>query len=80
MARLPVVSGRKLARALIKHEDWEERNLGRKQKTKGSHQIVLTKKDHLPLTVVDHKELGVGLLGKLMNAAGIDRDRLDEIL
>jgi len=66
MTKLPVVSGREAAKRFER--------LGYQQvRQRGSHMRLLHPTDpiHKPLTIPDHKELGRGLLRKLLRDSGI---------
>ncbi len=74
MARLPVLSGRELVRALEKAGFEVDRQ-------KGSH-IVLRQVSapHRRVTVPDHKEIAKGTLRAILRQAGLSHDSLDAVL
>ena len=70
--KLPVLSGREVIRALDK--------IGyRKVRQRGSH-IRLKCPDRTPLTVPDHKEIGRGLLRKILRDAKVSREEFLDLL
>lgn len=72
MPKLPVISGQKAIKAFGK--------IGyRIARQKGSH-IRLKHPGRKPLTVPDHKELGKGLLRKLLRDAQISKQEFIELL
>lgn len=74
MARLPVVSGRELARALEKSGYVVDRQ-------KGSH-IVLrqTTEPFRRVTVPDHKQIAKGTLRSILRHTGLTTDELVKLL
>jgi predicted RNA binding protein YcfA (HicA-like mRNA interferase family) len=72
MVKLPVISGKKLVKALSKIGYVYDR-------TSGSHMILLHPEKRR-LSVPDHKEIGKGLLHELLQDAGITADKLRELL
>lgn len=73
-SRLPVVSGRRLAKALARL-GWDYDH------HEGSH-IILRQAapPHRRLTIPDHDPIKTGTLAAIMQAAGIDRDHLRKLL
>lgn len=74
MARLPVVSGRQLVRAL-------ERTGYVVDRQKGSHIILRqTQPPFRRLTVPDHRELAKGTLRAILREVGLTSDELVDLL
>jgi predicted RNA binding protein YcfA (HicA-like mRNA interferase family) len=74
LARLPVVSGRQLVRAL-------ERTGYVVDRQKGSHVILRqTQPPFRRLTVPDHKELAKGTLRAILREVGLTSDELGDLL
>ncbi len=75
MPKLPVVSGRKVIKAL-KKVGFEER------RRKGSHVIVVkeTGGGRKAVVVPDHRELDVGTLLEIIRQAGLKRDEFLKLL
>ena len=74
MARLPVVSGRQLVRALEKTGYVVDRQ-------KGSHIILrLTQPPFRRVTVPDHRELAKGTLRAILREVGLTSDALVDLL
>ena len=74
MARLPVVSGRDLVRALEKTGYVLDRQ-------KGSHMILRqTEAPFRRVTVPDHKELAKGTLRSILRHVGLTTDELVKLL
>jgi predicted RNA binding protein YcfA (HicA-like mRNA interferase family) len=73
MSRLPVISGLQLMKALTK--------LGFVQhRTKGSHAIMVRDSPRKLVSVPLHAELDRGTLRSIIREAGIDAERLRELL
>jgi predicted RNA binding protein YcfA (HicA-like mRNA interferase family) len=73
MPKLPVISGRDLAKVLTK--------MGFIMKSQnGSHIILKRETDGLRLSVPDHKELDKGTLNGLIKDAGLSRTELMKLL
>jgi predicted RNA binding protein YcfA (HicA-like mRNA interferase family) len=71
MSLLPIISGRELIKVLIK--------LGYQiVRQRGSH-IRLRRSGKKPITVPDHKELGAGLLRKIMRDAELSIEGLRDL-
>lgn len=73
MSKLPVISGRNLARALRKVGFELDRQ-------KGSHMILFRADPPATLTVPDHRELDRGTLRTILRHAGIGPDDLRRLL
>jgi predicted RNA binding protein YcfA (HicA-like mRNA interferase family) len=74
LARLPVVSGRQLVRALEKTGYVVDRQ-------KGSHIILrLTQPPFRRVTVPDHRELAKGTLRAILREVGLTSDALVDLL
>jgi predicted RNA binding protein YcfA (HicA-like mRNA interferase family) len=72
-------SGRQAAQA-FQRAGWTARELGRKQRTVGSHNIVLTKPAmRVPLVIPDHRELRPGTLRKLIRHSGLTVEQFIEL-
>jgi predicted RNA binding protein YcfA (HicA-like mRNA interferase family) len=71
--RLPVVSGSQLVRAL-ERDGWQV------ARQRGSHVRLKHQDRRTPLTVPLHRELKRGTLAGILADAGIDADRLRELL
>ena len=73
-AKLPVLSGRTLIKALAKIGYFQDHQ-------RGSH-VVLRHKDppHRRLTIPDHKEIAKGTLRNIIREAGLKLEELMEIL
>lgn len=72
MPPLPIVSGME-ARAAFEKDGWKFR------RQKGSH-MVLTKPNHFPLSIPDHKELDRGLLRSLIRDSGLSVDEFYKLI
>jgi len=72
MSRLPAISGDDFVRALRKREwDWDH--------TEGSH-MILRHASGRRLSVPRHRQLGRGILRKLIQEAGLSREEFLELL
>jgi predicted RNA binding protein YcfA (HicA-like mRNA interferase family) len=72
MSRLPMISGDDFVRAIRKiGYEWDH--------TEGSHMILLHPSGRR-LSVPRHRELGRGILGKLIRRAGLTREEFLELL
>ena len=73
-SHLPVVSGRRLVKALARL-GWDYDH------HEGSHMILRQgAPPHRRLTIPDHNPLKKGTLAAIMRAAGIDREQLSKLL
>lgn len=69
MPRLPVISGEKLAKILIKQKGYVVRS------KKGSH-VNLVHRELPPVTIPLHRELARGLISSILKLTGLGQDEL----
>ncbi|MCX6772411.1 MAG: type II toxin-antitoxin system HicA family toxin [Candidatus Micrarchaeota archaeon] len=69
MPKLPLISGEKLAKTLIKSKGYVVRS------RKGSH-VNLVHRELPPVTIPLHRELARGLLGSILKLTGLGQDEL----